>query len=56
VLTDESHPTGFMLKEMAADGSDPEVEYFRRGSAASRHVAGDMPAPAAPSGGRACCT
>jgi hypothetical protein len=44
VRTDESHPTGFMLKEMALDGRDPEVEYFRRGSAASHMSPADMPA------------
>lgn len=43
VATDESHPTGFMLKEMAVDGRDPEVEYFRRNSAASRMSLADMP-------------
>jgi 2-dehydro-3-deoxygluconokinase len=56
VRDDERHPTGFMLKEMAADGSDPEVEYFRRGSAAShmspatcrRRTAPSAGAPAAP--------
>jgi 2-dehydro-3-deoxygluconokinase len=44
VLTEESHPTGFMLKEMAAGGRDPEVEYFRRHSAASHMSLADMPA------------
>jgi dehydrogluconokinase len=29
-------PTGFQLKARCDDGSDPSVEYFRRGSAASR--------------------
>ena len=33
---DTGHPTGFMLKSRSDDGSDPQVEYFRRGSAASR--------------------
>ncbi|HJE71290.1 sugar kinase [Pseudomonas oryzihabitans] len=32
---DPRHPTGFQLKSRATDGSDPVVEYFRRGSAAS---------------------
>lgn len=32
---DKRFPTGFMLKTMVTDGSDPEVEYFRKGSAAS---------------------
>jgi dehydrogluconokinase len=33
--TDPQHPTGFQLKSRVDDGSDPQVEYFRRGSAAS---------------------
>lgn len=36
VSTDTRFPTGFQLKAKTADGSDPAVEYFRRGSAASR--------------------
>jgi dehydrogluconokinase len=32
---DTAHPTGFQLKSRTEDGSDPAVEYFRRGSAAS---------------------
>ena len=32
---DPAHPTGFQLKSRTDDGSDPMVEYFRRGSAAS---------------------
>jgi 2-dehydro-3-deoxygluconokinase len=35
VKTDAAHPTGFQLKSRAAQGEDPKVEYFRRGSAAS---------------------
>lgn len=35
VQTDARHPTGFQLKSKNDDGSDPTVEYFRRGSAAS---------------------
>ena len=35
VETDPQHPTGFQLKSRVDDGSDPQVEYFRRGSAAS---------------------
>ena len=35
VAIDSTHPTGFQLKSRADDGSDPVVEYFRRGSAAS---------------------
>jgi 2-dehydro-3-deoxygluconokinase len=48
VLTDETHPTGFMLKEMADGGRDPEVEYFRRGSAASHMSLADMPDAGSP--------
>lgn len=35
VETDPQHPTGLQLKSRVDDGSDPQVEYFRRGSAAS---------------------
>lgn len=35
VTTDTQHPTGFQFKSRVDDGSDPQVEYFRRGSAAS---------------------
>lgn len=35
IYTDKQHPTGLMFKERAIEGSDPQVEYFRRGSAAS---------------------
>ncbi|ADX45571.1 2-dehydro-3-deoxygluconokinase [Paracidovorax avenae ATCC 19860] len=35
VETTPAQPTGFMLKSRSDDGSDPQVEYFRRGSAAS---------------------
>ncbi|WP_085640874.1 MULTISPECIES: sugar kinase [unclassified Pseudomonas] len=35
VAVDPAHPTGFQLKSRSDDGSDPQVEYFRRGSAAS---------------------
>ncbi|MBB3256639.1 2-dehydro-3-deoxygluconokinase [Paraburkholderia bannensis] len=35
VETDTRYPTGFQLKSKTDDGSDPAVEYFRRGSAAS---------------------
>lgn len=43
VRVDSLHPTGFMLKSMTEDGSDPQVEYFRRGSAASHLSPQDMP-------------
>ena len=45
VRIDAAHPTGFMLKAMTDDGSDPQVEYFRRGSAASRLSPADLRAP-----------
>ena len=35
VQIDPAHSTGFQLKGRCDDGSDPAVEYFRRGSAAS---------------------
>lgn len=42
VITAE-RPTGFMLKSRSDDGSDPLIEYFRRGSAASRLGPADHP-------------
>jgi 2-dehydro-3-deoxygluconokinase len=41
--SDERYPTGFMLKQKVDDGSDPQVEYFRRGSAASHLSQEDLP-------------
>lgn len=35
VMKDARYPTGFQLKSKVDDGSDPLVEYFRKGSAAS---------------------
>jgi 2-dehydro-3-deoxygluconokinase len=35
VTIDERFPTGFQLKSKNDDGSDPAIEYFRKGSAAS---------------------
>lgn len=35
VAKDADHPTGFMLKSRSDDGSDPQIQYFRKGSAAS---------------------
>ena len=35
VSVDARYPTGFQLKSKVEDGSDPLVEYFRKGSAAS---------------------
>ena len=40
VITDERYPTGFQLKSKNDDGSDPAIEYFRKGSAAS-HLSPD---------------
>ena len=42
VQTDARYPTGFQLKSKNDDGSDPTVEYFRRGSAASHLSADDF--------------
>lgn len=41
VGVDGQYPTGFMLKSRTTDGSDPQVAYFRRGSAASRLAPAD---------------
>ncbi|WP_201446113.1 sugar kinase [Burkholderia gladioli] len=35
VTIDERYRTGFQLKARSDDGSDPDIEYFRKGSAAS---------------------
>jgi 2-dehydro-3-deoxygluconokinase len=35
VVTDARYPTGFQLKSRNDNGSDPAIEYFRKGSAAS---------------------
>ncbi len=35
VTVDERYPTGFQLKSKVENGTDPIVEYFRKGSAAS---------------------
>ncbi|WLS78959.1 sugar kinase [Erwinia pyri] len=40
VTTDSRYATGFQLKSKVEDGSDPLVEYFRKGSAAS-HLSPD---------------
>ncbi|WP_428944631.1 sugar kinase [Pantoea sp. FN060301] len=40
VIVDDRYPTGFQLKSKVEDGSDPLVEYFRKGSAAS-HLSPD---------------
>ncbi len=43
VAVDATQRTGFMLKSRSDDGSDPEIEYFRRGSAASQLGRTDYP-------------
>ena len=40
IAVDES--TGAMLKSMAVDGADPDIDYYRRGSAASRLSVADF--------------
>lgn len=42
VTTDARYPTGFQLKSKVNDGSDPLVEYFRKGSAASHLSVADF--------------
>jgi 2-dehydro-3-deoxygluconokinase len=44
VTVDRDHPTGFMLKSLADVGSDPIIEYHRKGSAASCLALHDNPA------------
>lgn len=41
VRVDSEHPTGFQLKSKVVSG-DPQVQYFRRGSAASRMSPSDL--------------
>ncbi len=43
VAVDAAHPTGFMLKSLAGAGFDPQIEYFRKGSAASHMGPHDEP-------------
>ena len=43
VRVDAAHPTGFMLKSLAGAGADPQIEYFRKGSAASHMAPQDEP-------------
>lgn len=42
VTTDERYATGFQLKSKAENGTDPIVEYFRKGSAASHLSKADL--------------
>jgi len=44
VTVDKRYPTGFQLKSKVDDGSDPLVEYFRKGSAASHLSVDDFDA------------
>ena len=44
VAVDPQHRTGFMLKSRSDDGRDPQIEYFRSGSAASRMQASELQA------------
>ncbi|MDU7868159.1 MAG: sugar kinase, partial [Pantoea sp.] len=44
VTVDNRYPTGFQLKSKVDDGSDPLVEYFRKGSAASHLSVDDFDA------------
>lgn len=42
VAVDPLHPTGFQLKSREEAGADPQVEYFRKGSAASHLSIADI--------------
>ena len=42
VTVDDRYPTGFQLKSRAENGTDPIVEYFRKGSAASHLSCDDV--------------
>ena len=42
VTVDGRYPTGFQLKSKNTDGTDPSVEYFRKGSAASHLSTADF--------------
>lgn len=43
VQVDAQHPTGFMLKSCEPDGADPQIAYYRQGSAASHLGPQDVP-------------
>jgi 2-dehydro-3-deoxygluconokinase len=43
VTVDSARSTGFMLKTSSASGDDPQIEYHRRGSAASHLAPTDAP-------------
>ena len=51
VAIDATRSTGFMLKSLAGSDSDPVIDYYRRGSAASAMDANDL-ARLAPTGAR----
>lgn len=42
ILSDGRYPTGFQLKSKAENGQDPQVQYFRKGSAASTISVADV--------------
>jgi 2-dehydro-3-deoxygluconokinase len=42
ITVDRKHPTGLMFKGRTIDGSDPAIDYFRRGSAASHMSVADF--------------
>ena len=42
MTVDGHYPTGFQVKSKTTDGTDPSVEYFRKGSAASRLSVADF--------------
>lgn len=44
VSVDTQHPTGLMFKSCERTGADPQIEYFRKGSAASHMDLSDSPA------------
>ncbi|HJR31251.1 MAG TPA: sugar kinase [Pseudomonas sp.] len=43
-VQDPEHPTGLMFKSRRSDGGDPDIEYHRKGSAASHLGLSDYPA------------
>lgn len=43
-VSDPAHPTGLMFKSRRSDGGDPDIEYHRKGSAASYLSVADYPA------------
>ncbi|MEC4168030.1 MULTISPECIES: sugar kinase [unclassified Pseudomonas] len=43
-VQDSEHATGLMFKSRRSDGGDPDIEYYRKGSAASHLSLADYPA------------